>query len=143
MIRIYGKATVSTWRPLSSAEGSQMRSAQRESDDVTVLDQMVILQHHDGFWETYPLCNCSIIWQGKPTVTLVTEEDRETLLPLSGRDHTLADVLAEHSFIRRGPTRPMESSDTSIEGADIIAKTFPKDVGENGSSTFPTERTYE
>ena len=131
MIRLYGKATVSTWRPITSGMGSEMRTSQRESDDVTVLDQMVILQHHDGFWETYPLINCSIIWQGKPTVTLLTEEDKETLLPLSGRDHTMADELALHRIGLRAPTRPMETSDTAIEGAEVIA------------GGFPVERTYE
>lgn len=121
MVRLYGKATVSTWHPLSSGGTSEMRTAQRESDDVTVLDQMVILQHRDGFWETYPLANCSIIWEGKPSVSLLTEEDRETLLPISGRDHTLADELAQHSFIRRGHTHAMESSHESIDGAEPTA----------------------
>jgi len=128
MVRLYGKATVSTWHPLSSGGTSEMRTAQRESDDVTVLDQMVILQHHDGFWETYPLSNCSIIWQGKPSVALLTEEDRETLLPISGRDHTLADELAAHSFIHRGHTQAMASSDSAIDGAEPTASTV-KNLG--------------
>ncbi len=131
MIRLYGKATVSTWRPIAAGGGSEMRSSQRESDDVTVLDQMVILQHHDGFWETYPLINCSIIWQGKPTVTLLTEEDNETILPISGRDHTMADDLARNRFGHRGPTRPMETSDAAIDGAEVKP------------GAFPTERTYD
>jgi hypothetical protein len=109
MIRIYGKATVSTWRPMENGGVSQMRTAQRESDDVTVLNNLVILQHHDGFWETFPLANCSIIWQGKPEVTLLTEEDRETLLPISGRDHTMADELVAHGLIRRQSTTPMRT----------------------------------
>lgn len=126
MIRLYGQATVTTWRPMEGGGYSQgghteMRAAQRESEDVTVLDQMVILQHHDGFWETYPLINCSIIWKGKPTVTLLTEEDKETLLPLSGRDHTMADELMETRFGHRGKATPMGASDSAIDGAVVFA----------------------
>ena len=131
MIRIYGKATVSTWRPFEHGGGSQMRSAQRDSDDVTVLDQIVILQHHDGFWETYPLANCSIIWRGKPIVALLTEEDKETVLPISGRDHTLADEMATGLRSVRGPSLPMGSSDSAIDGSDGML------------AVFPPERTYE
>ncbi len=129
MIRLYGKATVSTWRPVETSNGSQMRTAQRESDDVTVLNEIVILQHHDGFWETFPLANCSIIWRGKPQVTLLTEEDRETALPLSGRDHTMADHLAESGMNKRQNAVPMGTSDSPIEGSAGVSQMFPKEWG--------------
>ncbi len=115
MIRVYGKALVATWRPYEEGGASHMRSSQMQSEHVTVLDQVVIMQHKDGFWETYPLTNCSIIWQGKPSVTLLTDEDKETVLTISGAEHTLADAMAGH-FALRGPTRAMSSSDADIEG---------------------------
>lgn len=117
MIRVHGQGLVSTWRPFESGGGATMRCSERESESITVLGDLVIVQHRDGFWETYPLVNCSIIWTGKPTVTLLTDEDQETLLPIVGKDHTLADELAEHGFLGRGPTKPMETSTGDIEGA--------------------------
>src|SRR5580704_11363347 len=94
MVRMVGKALVASWRPYESGGGSQMRSSQMESDSVTVLDQVVLAQHPDGFWETFPLANCSIIWTGKPTITLI-EDGRETELPITGRENTLADQMAQ------------------------------------------------
>lgn len=117
MIRLSGKALVATWRPYEEGGSSHMRSSQMQSENVTVLDQMVIMQHRDGFWETYPLVNCAIIWEGKPTITLITERDEETMLPLQGREHTLADQLAERGLgvgITRGPARGMGSSEGEI-----------------------------
>jgi hypothetical protein len=117
MIRMYGKALVATWRPYEDGGGAHMRTSHRESENVTVLDQTVIMQDRDGFWETFPLANCSIIWQGKPVVTLITLDDKETALPIEGKDHTLADELAAHSLgLSRGPMRAMETSDKKIEG---------------------------
>lgn len=93
MIRMVGKALVASWRPYESGGGSQMRASQMESDSVTVLDQVVLAQHPDGFWETFPLANCSIIWTGKPTVTVI-EDGKEVLLNVDGKDNTIADELA-------------------------------------------------
>ncbi len=101
MIRVYGKATVTTWRPYEQANAPQMRAFQRESEDVTVLDQIVMLQHQDGYWETYPLSNCQIVWRGKPTITLLTEENKETVLPLVGRERPTVEARAPGS---PGPT---------------------------------------
>ena len=70
-----------------------MRSSQMESDSVTILDQLVLAQHPDGFWETFPLANCSIIWTGKPTITLI-EGGREIEMAVTGKENTLADNLA-------------------------------------------------
>lgn len=95
MVRVFGKALVASWRPYESGGSSQMRSSQMQCDSVTVLDQVVLAQHPDGFWETLPLSNCSIIWQGKPAVTVLLEDGTERMLPITGRDHTLADELME------------------------------------------------
>ena len=113
MVRIYGKALVATWRPYEDGGKSTMRTAQIESEHVTVLNDTVVLQLKDGLWATYPLLNCSIIWETKPSVTLVTDEDKETTLPISGEEHTLADSM---HYIKRGPTKAMTSSDEEIRG---------------------------
>lgn len=126
MIRIYGKGLVSTWRPFESGGGATMRTSDRESENVTVLDQIVIVQHMDGFWETYPLANCAIIWHGKPTVMLLTDQDQETLLPISGKDHTLADELATHTSIRHGTSLPMGSSNEAIQGSSNVPGAMPQ-----------------
>jgi hypothetical protein len=91
-----GKALVASWRPYESGGGSHMRASQMESESVTVLDQVVLAQHPDGFWETFPLANCSIIWTGKPTVTVV-QDGQEVLLSIDGKDNTIADELAQGS----------------------------------------------
>ena len=93
MVRMIGKALVASWRPYESGGGSQMRSSQMESDSVTVLDQVVLAQHPDGFWETFPLANCSIIWTGKPTISLI-ENGTEIVISVDGNTNTLADQLA-------------------------------------------------
>jgi len=93
-----------------------MRASQIPSDNVTILDQILIAQHKDGFWGTYPLANCSVIWQGKPVVTLVTEEDHETTLNIVGSENTLADELKSQVNIR-GKTSAMSTSDTGMEGS--------------------------
>ena len=93
-----------------------MRSSQKQCEHVTVLNDIVIMQHHDGFWETCPIANCAITWQGKPSVTLLTDDDRETPLPIAGNEHTLADELATHGITIRRGAHAMSSSDTAIEG---------------------------
>ena len=116
MIRMQGKALVATWRPFEEGGQSHMRASQIPSDNVTILDQILIAQHKDGFWGTYPLANCSVIWQGKPVVTLVTDDDRETNLNIVGTDNTLADELKSHVNIR-AKTTAMSTSDSGMEGA--------------------------
>jgi len=116
MIRMQGKALVATWRPFEEGGQSHMRASQIPSDNVTILDQILIAQHKDGFWGTYPLANCSVIWQGKPVVTLVTEEDHETTLNIVGSENTLADELKSQVNIR-GKTSAMSTSDTGMEGS--------------------------
>ncbi|MGO8671163.1 MAG: hypothetical protein ACLQVD_07365 [Capsulimonadaceae bacterium] len=93
MVRISGKALVASWRPYESGGSSQLRSSQMQCDSVTVIDQVVIAQHPDGFWETVPLANCCIIWQGKPTISVVSENGEEFPLTVVGKEHTLADEL--------------------------------------------------
>jgi hypothetical protein len=115
MIRMQGKALVATWRPFEEGGTSHMRASQIPSDNVTILDQIVIAQHKDGFWGTYPLANCSVIWQGKPVVTLVTEDDQETTLDIVGSENTLADELKSHVTIR-AKTTAMSTSDSAMEG---------------------------
>ena len=107
MVRMVGKALVATWRPYESGGGSHMRSSQMESESVTVFDQVVLAQHPDGFWETFPLANCSIIWSGKPTVTVI-EDGKETELTVTGRDNTLADQMTQsgHKQLRFSPPQP-------------------------------------
>lgn len=110
MVRIHGKAMVATWRPYEEGGRSHLRASQMESDDVTVLGDLVIAQHKDGFWATYPLVNCSIIWNGRPEVTLIADVTCDTPLVLQGRLNTLADELASHpSKVSYGP-RSMSSS---------------------------------
>ena len=111
MVRMVGKALVATWRPYESGGGSQMRSSQMESDSVTVLDQVVLAQHPDGFWETFPLSNCSIIWSGKPTVTVI-EDGKEIDLAIAGKENTLADQLnqSNHKQLRFSNLQPMTAT---------------------------------
>ena len=116
MIRMQGKALVATWRPFEEGGQSHMRASQIPSDNVTILDQILIAQHKDGFWGTYPLANCSVIWQGKPVVTLVTDDDKETALNIVGNDNTLADELKSQVTIR-AKTTAMSTSDSGMEGA--------------------------
>ena len=95
MVRIFGKALVASWRPYESGGSSQLRSSQMECESVTVLDQVVIAQHPDGFWETFPLGNCSIIWQGKPEISFIADNGTESPLAIHGKDKTIADALAQ------------------------------------------------
>lgn len=112
MIRMVGKALVASWRPYESGGGSHMRASQMESDSVTVLDQVVLAQHPDGFWETIPLANCSIIWSGKPTITVI-ENGKETELTVIGKENTLADGLA-HSNQNKQLRFTMPSVQTAV-----------------------------
>jgi hypothetical protein len=98
MVRMFGKALVASWRPSDS--GGQMRSSQIECDSVTVIDQVVLLQHPDGFWETFSLSNCALIWSGKPVVSII-DAGKETPVLIEGKDHTLADELAHMSHVRQ------------------------------------------
>jgi hypothetical protein len=93
MVRIFGKALLASWRPYESGGNSQIRSSQMQCESVTVIDQTVLAQHPDGFWESLPLSNCSIIWQGKPIVTVLLEDGTERPISITGKDHTLADEL--------------------------------------------------
>jgi len=111
MVRMFGKALVATWRPYESGGGSHMRSSQMECDSVTVIDQVVLAQHPDGFWETFPLSNCSIIWSGKPTVTVI-DGGKEIDLAIAGRDNTLADQLTHsaHKQLRFSNLQPANAT---------------------------------
>ena len=117
MIRMQGKALVATWRPFEEGGQSHMRASQIQSDNVTILDQILIAQHKDGFWGTYPLSNCSVIWQGKPVVTLITDDCKEAALNIVGTENTLADELKTQVTVR-GKTTAMSSSETGMEGAE-------------------------
>jgi hypothetical protein len=99
---MFGKAMVASWRPYETGGGggAQMRSSQIECDSVTVLDQIVLAQHPDGFWETFPLSNCAIIWSGKPAVSIIVD-GKDTALAIEGKEHTLADELAQHEHIKQ------------------------------------------
>jgi len=121
MVRMTGKALVATWRPYESGGGSHLRSSQMESESVSIFDQVVLAQHPDGFWETFPLANCSIIWTGKPTVTFV-ENGAETLMSIDGRNNTLADELASagHKQLRFSvPVPPAHSVEEESEEVGI------------------------
>lgn len=116
MIRIHGKALVATWRPFEEGGQSHMRASQIPSDNVSIVDNIVIAQHKDGFWGTYPLVNCSVIWDGKPIVIHVGDDDHETILNIAGLDHTFADELTgKASFISK--TKAMATSEGAMEGA--------------------------
>src|SRR5580704_1687084 len=116
MIRMQGKALVATWRPFEEGGTSHMRASQIASDNVTILDQLVIAQHKDGYWGTYPLANCSVVWDGKPVITHIGDDDHETKIALTGAEHTLADAMhGRAGFTTR--TKAMASSEGAIEGA--------------------------
>lgn len=105
MIKIFGKALVASWRPYESGGSSTMRASQMQCDSVTVFDQVVLAQHPDGFWETFPLGNCSIIWQGKPEVTLVALDGSSSPLTISGNEKTFADTLTQTGTQQKPPPR--------------------------------------
>lgn len=106
MIKIFGKAMLATWRPYESGGSSHLRSSQMESESVTVIDQTVIAQHPDGFWETFPLANCSINWRHKPVFTIINTDGTEVPLIVAGKDHTLADQIADNETVKKARFQP-------------------------------------
>jgi hypothetical protein len=123
MVRIFGKALVASWRPYESGGSSQMRSSQMECDSVTVLDQVVLAQHPDGFWETMPLGNCSVIWQGKPSVSVIGADGAETPLAVQGKEKTLADELMHggaHATHQSRFSAPLPTPVVAVDAGEAV-----------------------
>jgi len=113
MIKMFGRGHVSAWRPYEEGTGgAHMRASKVESDNIHVMDQTVLMQHKDGFWEVYSLSNCSVIWLDKPNVYMVdVASGREVELPISGSAHTIADEMK----VNRTRFTPMQSTNERID----------------------------
>lgn len=120
MIKLYGSGLVASWRPHEEGGtgGAHIRASEKHCDHVVVYGDIVLMQYHDGFWETGSLTWCSITWSDKPEAFIVDEATgRETPIDVKGNVNTIADNL---KIVLRQPIRnfvPMTSTNENIAGA--------------------------
>lgn len=119
MIKMYGSGLVATWRPHEEggSGGAHIRASEKHCDHVVIYGDTVLMQYHDGFWESGSMTWCSITWSDKPEVYLVDEATgRETPVDIKGNVNTIADNL---KFVLRKPGGfvPMSGTNENIEGA--------------------------
>jgi len=118
MIKMYGSGLVASWRPHEEGggRGATLRASEKACDSILVFDDVVLMQHHDGFWETGSLSTCAIIWTHKPEVFLIDPTTgREIPMEVKGETNTIADGL---KVVLRRPANffaPMESSTETVE----------------------------
>lgn len=121
MVKMYGSGLVASWRPheQGGSGGAQVRASEKHCDHIFVFDQVVLMQYHDGFWETGNLASCSITWSDKPEVFIVDYLGKEIPLTVMGNINTIADNL---KIVLRKPMQnfvPMSSTDENISAATL------------------------
>jgi hypothetical protein len=111
---------VASWRPHEEggSGGAHIRASEKHCDHIFVYGDVILMQYHDGFWETGSVSYCSVTWSDKPEVYVVDEATgREMPVEIKGNVNTIADNL---KIVLRKPMSqfvPMTSTDENIAGA--------------------------
>lgn len=120
MLKIYGSGLVASWRPHEEggSGGAHIRASEKHCDHIVIYGDVILMQYHDGFWETGSVSYCSVTWEDKPELFIVDEATgRETPVEVKGNTNTIADNL---KIVLRKPMNqflPMTSTDENIAGA--------------------------
>lgn len=120
MVKLYGSGLVASWRPHEEggSGGAHIRASEKHCDHIVIFGETILMQYHDGFWESGSMSFCSVTWSDKPEVFIVDEATgRETPVDVKGNVNTIADNL---KIVLRKPMNqfmPMSSTDENIAGA--------------------------